>query len=155
MWKLLFFFNIFFLLSCNAKKTPAPENVYQEKIAVMETDKAFSAMSEAKGMRQAFIEFMDSNAVLLRPDHLPIIGAKAIDFLLQQNDSSYTLKWQPHHASVARSADMAYTYGIWAMQPHSQDTVLYGTYISIWKKQQDGKWKYILDAGNDGLGEEE
>ena len=24
----------------------------------------------------------------------------------------------------------------------------------LWKKQQDGKWKYVLDAGNQGVGEE-
>jgi len=28
------------------------------------------------------------------------------------------------------------------------DTVIYGVYVSIWKKQKDGSWKYILDGGN-------
>ncbi|MEO6406938.1 MAG: DUF4440 domain-containing protein [Ferruginibacter sp.] len=152
MKNLLFLIIVAGVCSCTTKKKVVTEQPYQEKIALMDADRAFSSMSEEKGMRNAFMEYMDSNAVLLRPDHLPIIGARAVEFLLDQNDSGYTLKWQPHNAMVARSADIGYTFGIWALQPKSQDTVLYGTYVSIWKKQQDGKWKYILDAGNDGLG---
>jgi ketosteroid isomerase-like protein len=155
MNKIFPFVILMFLFSCTSKKKVATENIYTEKIALMDADRAFSTLSEEKGMRNAFMEFMDSNAVLLRPDHLPIIGARAIEYLLEQNDSAYTLKWQPHNAMVARSADLGYTFGIWALQPKGQDTVLYGTYVSIWKKQQDGKWKYVLDAGNDGLGEPE
>ena len=28
-----------------------------------------------------------------------------------------------------------------------------GTYVSIWKKDESGNWKYILDSGNQGTGE--
>jgi ketosteroid isomerase-like protein len=31
------------------------------------------------------------------------------------------------------------------------DTFFAGTYVSIWKKQPDGKWKFILDSGNEGI----
>ena len=146
---------IIILFSCTTKKQAATENIYTEKIALMDADRSFSTLSEQKGMRNAFMEYMDSNAVLLRPNHLPIIGARTIEYLLEQNDSGYTLKWQPHNAMVSRSADLGYTFGIWALQPKGQDTVLYGTYVSIWKKQEYGTWKYVLDAGNDGLGDPE
>ena len=120
----------------------------------MDVDKAFSKMSEEKGMRNAFIEYLDSNGVLLRPGHMPIIGASAIDYLIQQNDSSYQLTWQPQNAFIARSGELGYTYGIYTLKPASKDTTLYGTYISIWKKQNDGKWKFVLDSGNEGVTEE-
>ncbi|RYY49167.1 MAG: hypothetical protein EOO06_08010 [Chitinophagaceae bacterium] len=135
---------------CNepAKK---PVNNVDEKISLMKTDQAFSEMSVAKGMKQAFIEYIDSNGVLLRPGHLPIVGANAIDFLIQQNDTGYTLNWQPQNAVVSQSADMGYTYGVFALEPTTVDTIIYGTYVSIWKKQADGKWKFVLDAGNEGI----
>ncbi|RYY71468.1 MAG: hypothetical protein EOO13_03015 [Chitinophagaceae bacterium] len=117
----------------------------------MKTDQAFSDLSLAKGMKHAFIEYIDSNGVLLRPGHLPIVGANAIDFLIQQNDTDYTLNWQPQHAFVSQSADLGYTYGVYALEPKNLDTVLYGTYVSIWKKQDDGKWKFVLDTGNEGI----
>jgi hypothetical protein len=89
--------------------------------------------------------------VLLKPGRLPIIGANAIDYLIQQNDTAYTLNWQPHNAFVSKSADLGYTYGVYALHPKMIDTVFYGTYITIWKRQTDGKWKFILDSGNEGV----
>lgn len=139
-------------VSCTEKKTLVTDNT-DEKIRLLETDKAFSSFSREKGMKNAFIEYIDSNGVLLRPGHLPIIGANAIDFLIQQNDTAYTLTWQPHNAVVASGADLGYTYGIYSFQPAAGDTTIYGTYVSIWKKQKDGKWKFVLDTGNEGIGE--
>lgn len=122
-----------------------------EKIALMKADQAFSEMSVAKGMKAAFIEYIDSNGVLLRSGHLPIVGASAIDYLIQQNDTGYTMNWEPRSAFVSQSADLGYTYGIYAVQPGTMDTVLYGTYVSIWRKQGDGRWKFVLDSGNEGI----
>jgi ketosteroid isomerase-like protein len=123
------------------------------KMEMMNTDREFSKMSEEKGMKTAFIEYLDSNGVLLRSNRLPIAGADAIDFLIQQNDTDYTLTWEPSHGTVAQSGDLGYTYGIYALRPSRKDTVIYGTYVSIWKKQKDGTWKYVLDSGNEGIGD--
>ncbi|HMK02574.1 MAG TPA: hypothetical protein VK489_00200 [Ferruginibacter sp.] len=154
MNKFLFFaFTILVFSSCDLfskKKTVAGPT---DRIDMMNTDRAFSKMSEEKGMKNAFLEYIDSNGVLLKPDRMPIVGADAIDFLIQQNDSSYILKWEPRHGAVAKSGELGYTYGIYALKPAQQDTILYGTYVSIWKKQADGKWKYVLDSGNEGIGD--
>ena len=122
---------------------------------MLEADRAFSRLSEEKGMKQAFLEYIDSNGVLLRPNHLPLLGADAIDFLIQQNDSAFTLKWEPRTGTVARSGELGYTYGIYELKPGTKDTIIYGNYVSIWKKQSDGKWKYVLDSGNEGIGKSE
>ena len=97
---------------------------------------------------------LDSNGVLLRPGHMPIVGADAIDYLIQQNDSAYTLSWQPSFAEVAASGELGYTYGMYALQMKDKDTTIFGTYTSIWKKQSDGTWKFVLDTGNEGVGAE-
>jgi len=139
------------VFGCKEAPKSNASSAVNEKIALMKTDQAFSDMSMAKGMKAAFIEYIDSNGVLLRSGHLPIIGASAIDFLIQQNDTSYNMSWQPQNAFVSQSADMGYTYGIYAVRPTMMDTILYGTYVSIWRKQADGKWKFVLDSGNEGI----
>lgn len=145
------FFTVAVFFSCTQKQaTPGPDLV-DEKMALLNTDRAFSDLSVKSGMKAAFIEYIDSNGVLLRGNHMPIIGANAIDFLIAQNDTGFVMNWQPQHAVVAKAADMGYTYGIYALHPNSVDTVLYGTYVSIWKKQHDGKWKFVLDSGNEGI----
>ncbi len=150
---LLSFVLIIVIASCKEKKGPVVDlNAERERLVA--TDKAFSSMSAEKGMKTAFIEYIDSNGILLKPGHMPIIGANAIDYLIQQNDTSYTLTWRPQHAIVASSADLGYTYGIYSLQPKTEDTVLYGTYVSIWKKQSDSTWKFVLDSGNEGIGQQ-
>ena len=144
----------FALLSCKNSKKKSPEDALDDRLKVMEADRSFSRLSEAKGMRSAFLDYIDSNGVLLRRDHLPLVGADAIDYLIQQNDSSFTLKWEPKNAVVAASGDLGYTYGLYVLKPTVKDTLIYGNYVSIWKKQADGNWKFVLDTGNEGIGKE-
>lgn len=148
--RLLFLLVVLSVFGCKEKKVASFDAV-NEKIILMQADKAFSDMSVDKGMKAAFIEFIDSNGVLLKPNHLPIVGANAIDYLIQENDTAYTLNWQPQNAFVSRSADLGYTYGVYALHPKKIDTIFYGTYVSIWKRQSDGKWKFVLDASNEGI----
>jgi ketosteroid isomerase-like protein len=142
------------LISCSQHEDKVADTKHANKNALIETDKAFSQMSEAKGMRNAFIDYIDSNGVLLRPDHLPIVGANAIDYLIQENDSDYVLTWEPQYAEASVSGDIGYTYGVYELHLKSKDTSIYGSYVSIWKKQKDGKWKFVLDSGNEGVGGE-
>ncbi len=158
MNKFLVFTGLLLLsVSCNffPKKEPVATGTALDKLNMMDADRAFSKMSEEKGMKNAFLEYIDSNGVLLRPNHLPIVGADAIDYLIQQNDSTYTLKWEPRNGTVAHSGELGYTYGIYALKPTDKDTIIYGTYVSIWKKDSKGNWKYVLDSGNEGVGEEQ
>ncbi|MBN8834994.1 MAG: hypothetical protein ABS68_10630 [Niastella sp. SCN 39-18] len=150
MWKLAGIL-IFILISCNDSPRQDVVNTTEEKLGLIKTDESFSDMSVAKGYKAAFMEYIDSNGVLLRPGSVPLIGATAIDFLLQTNDSNFSLQWKPQNAYVSKSADMGYTYGIYALHPHNADTILYGTYVSIWKKEENGKWKFVLDSGNEGI----
>lgn len=136
------------MYSCAGKKTVT---LHDDKSALFEADRAFSKMSDERGMKAAFIEYIDSNGVLLRPNHMPIVGAGAVDYLIQLDDSDFSLSWQPEGASISESSDLGYTYGVYALTPSHKDTVIYGTYVSIWKKQNDGKWKYVLNSGNPGI----
>ncbi len=154
MKNLLFFiFIVILITSCNNSRKKNTATGPIEKLELMDVDRAFSKMSVEKGMKTAFLEFIDSNGVLLRPDNLPIAGADAIDYLIQQNDTAYTLKWEPRNGAVSKSGDMGYTYGIYALRPSQKDTIIYGTYVSIWKKEISGEWKFVLDSGNEGIGD--
>ena len=134
---------------------PPPVTETDYKTALMETDRAFSRLSAQKGMKYAMMQYIDSKGILLRPNALPIAGGDAIDFISQGNDSTYTMTWEPNGGSVAKSRELGYTYGMYSLKPNNKDTVLYGTYVSIWKKQPDGEWKFVLETGNDGVSNNE
>lgn len=117
---------------------------------MVDTDMAFSEASAKNGMKKAFLEYIADDAVLLRPGYLPIVEGDAIEFLHAQEDTSFTMTWEPKGGDIAASQDMGFTYGVYKVQ--TKDTTLNGTYLSIWKKQKDGKWKFVLDTGNQGVG---
>jgi ketosteroid isomerase-like protein len=68
------------------------------------------------------------------------------------NDSSVQMTWEPQGGDIAASGELGYTYGIYELRDGG-DNVQRGTYVTIWKKQEDGKWKFVLDSGNQGLGD--
>jgi ketosteroid isomerase-like protein len=141
-----------FLFSCKETKTDNTLMYSNYKLELLTTDRSFSELSEKEGIKIAYFEYIDSNGVLLRPNELPIVGAEAIDYLAQQNDQDYSLTWDPQHAEVGASGDLGFTYGVYILKPRDYDTLFYGNYTNIWKKQPDGKWKLILNSGNEGLG---
>ena len=151
MKRFLFFcVAVVFFSSCRAKKKP--DDISTElKVEILETDRAFSAMSQDKGLRNAFMNYIDSDAVLLRPNSMPLVGGAAMDLIISNNDTASILTWEPKEANISKSGDLGYTYGIYSRKPGDEDTVYYGTYVSIWKRQPNGKWKFVLQSGNEGV----
>ncbi|MFZ4522016.1 MAG: hypothetical protein ACOYNC_09930 [Bacteroidales bacterium] len=116
--------------------------------ALLSADEAFSRMSVEKGMNAAFIFFAADSMIKMRDGKFPLTTkAEMSAEFLRHPDSGMVLKWAPLKAEAAMSDDMGYTFGNWELYLESADTTLYGNYVSVWKKQSDGTWKYILDAG--------
>jgi ketosteroid isomerase-like protein len=139
------------LVSCNQRPSGQAD-----ASMLLKADREFSDYSLKFGMNKAFIEYADTAAVLLRSNNKPLEGKeKVMSFYLAAPDSAFTLKWEPLHAIIASSGELGYTYGTYVITP--RDTLAgkkpsYGNYVTIWKKQANGGWKYILDTGNEGLG---
>ena len=115
---------------------------------LINTDRDFSRMSMEKGLNAAFISYAADSVVKMRDGDFPIIGKQAMTEVYRSRpDSGMVLSWEPVKAEVSTSGDLGYTFGDWELHILKTDTTLYGNYISIWKKQPDGSWKYVLDAG--------
>jgi len=103
---------------------------------------------------QGYMSFYSVDAVEV-PNGAPILSgketiAKTMGFL---DDKDNHLTWTPVGADVAASGDLGYTYGNYEF--HTKDesgkpVVDHGHYTSVWKRQQDGSWKIVLDMGNAG-----
>ena len=142
------------MLSCQEEpKDPALEKTTLE-LELMALDRKFSDQSAEHGFKNAFIDQLDSNAVLLRPNMMPVEGGAVVDYLIQQDDHDFTLSWDPRHAEVSSSGDLGFTYGVYILKPISLDTMVYGNYVHVWKRQPDSTWRLALQTANEGLGDQ-
>ncbi|HCE56718.1 MAG TPA: hypothetical protein DER09_02700 [Prolixibacteraceae bacterium] len=129
--------------ACSPAHKPTVEELFT-------TDRNFSAMSVEKGFPAAFAGFAHENGVILRENSMPITGKATIAALYAKADTTGVhFTWEPLAGDIAVSGELGYTYGIYTLK---KDTILeQGTYVSIWKKDITGNWKYVLDTGNEGL----
>ncbi|WP_298737518.1 hypothetical protein [uncultured Chitinophaga sp.] len=140
---------LFGAAACNAPTVHETDSKAARE-AVLKADTDFSDLSRKKGFRYAFLAYADSTAVLLRANNPPMKGQVAFRYIESMNDTGVTLTWEPGFASVAASGELAYTYGIYTFT--SKDTTTRGTYLTVWKKDAAGNWRFVLDTGNEGLG---
>jgi len=124
---------------------------------LLEVDREFARLSIEKGANESFLTYIDDSCVILRPNRSPVIGRKKIEEMYSKPDTSFTLNWIPMDADISSSGDLGYTYGIYTVEmdsPEGQAVTKEGTYVTIWKKDRDGNWRFVLDTGNQGLGKQ-
>jgi ketosteroid isomerase-like protein len=136
-------FLIYFFVGCNKQMGLTMNN------ELIETDRAFSALCKEKGMNHAFLSYAAEDAVMLRSKSFPIVGKKKIESLFHGDDTGFEFSWEPLYANVAKSGELGYTYGTYKII--KGESIQAGTYVSIWKKNNSGEWKFVLDSGNEGL----
>jgi ketosteroid isomerase-like protein len=117
---------------------------------VLAADRAFSKRSAEKGLTDAFLAFAADDLIKPSEGLQPVFGKEALrNSLPSAADTGYRLTWEPLRAEV--SGDLGYTFGAWTRQKINatpSDTTSYGNYVTIWKRQADGTWKWVLDTGN-------
>ena len=115
---------------------------------MVKTEQAFSRMAEEKTVREAFMTFIAEDGLLFRPG--AVNGKKwMIEHPVPPSDKKPLLAWQPNFAGMSASGDMGFTTGPWESKADIKDGKPsgYGHFVTIWKKQPDGTWKWTVDIG--------
>ena len=126
--------------------------IEQEILAV---EKAFSDYSEQNGFAKALAEYASEDVIKLNHNEHPTLGKAQLqkEAMLDSIGSRQgTITWKPLKIWVAESGDMASAFGDWYFKDRSHgitnDSTLYGNYVTVWVKQNDGTWKFAIDGGN-------
>jgi ketosteroid isomerase-like protein len=134
------------IISCGKKSEKPTAGV------LLQTDREFSAMSSKEGMFVAFLQYIADDGVILRDNSYPEQGKDKLKARFEgRSDTSFVLTWEPVFEKIAESGEIGYTYGIHTNLDKATGTISKGTYVTVWLKQTDGSWKYILDCGTQGL----
>lgn len=115
---------------------------------MVQTERAFSRMAAEKNAREAFMAFIAADGLLFRPD--AVNGKKWMqEHPLPPSDKHPLLAWQPAFAGMAAAGDLGFTTGPWEAKEDVKDEKPsgYGHFVTLWKKQPDGSWKFVVDLG--------
>jgi ketosteroid isomerase-like protein len=116
--------------------------------SLVETERSFSRASEEKGIRESFSEFIADDGILFRPT--PVLGKKWMqEHPLPPSPTRPLLTWHPIVAGISRAGDLGYTTGPWQRKNDIKDTkpAAFGNFMTVWKRQADGNWKFVIDLG--------
>lgn len=111
---------------------------------IVATERAFAAAGYETGVKASFVKYAAPDAMMFAPG--PV---NALEYFAAQPDavpdpSRPHLVWWPLWAGIAQSGDLGFTTG-----PYGLDDKRLGWYFTIWQRQVDGDWKWVLDAGVD------
>jgi ketosteroid isomerase-like protein len=136
------------VISCQ-NKLPAIQETEKERQEILKADQDFSEMSVREGTSKAFLKYAASEAILLRERNYPVIGIKnLVKHMSDPGPKEMALEWEPLRAEIAASGDLGYTFGTWKYTAENgKKVIIRGNYVTIWKKQADGRWKFVLDGG--------
>ena len=119
--------------------------------AIKDNEAQWNKDFEAKDAGKLAAHYAD-DAVLMNPGAPAANGKEAIRKTLTEMvaDPALSLKFHATQVEVAKSGDVAYTHGTYAMtmtDPASKKVINdHGNYVTVYKKQADGSWKAVEDT---------
>lgn len=138
---------IFFLVSCTNKEA-IKKNQEAARQEILITEKAFEKLAAQEGLKIAFTHYGASDAVINRNDSIHNGLAAIASFYSRPSKGTIKLSWTPDFVDVSTSCDLGYTYGkyIFLLTDSSRKTTEFkGIFHTVWKKQQDGSWRFVWD----------
>jgi ketosteroid isomerase-like protein len=97
-----------------------------------------------------FASWFADDGVALGNGVAPVVGKVAIEKSATWSPKDYQLTWTPTDGMMGPSGDMGYTWGHYegsSKDANGNPVKTSGRYMTIWRKEKDGTWKVVLDAG--------
>ena len=104
----------------------------------IDAERAFTADAKTLGQWTAFAKWSADDAVMFVPQ--PV---NAHVWLKDRKDSAKAVDWWPTASYVSCDGNLAVNTGGWKRPDGSV-----GYFTTVWLKQPDGGWKWVLDSGD-------
>lgn len=118
---------------------------------VRDADSAFALAADLQGSGIAFAEYVAPQGVVFSGSEI-VVGTEAVRALFdEQQRAGGTLNWRPVYADAVESGDLGWTVGEYVFTGRGANGSVvqrFGKYLTIWKKQPGGEWRFVVDGGN-------
>jgi hypothetical protein len=105
----------------------------------VDAERKFAAMAQTQGQWTAFRAFAAADGITFAPKP---VNAQALFKTLK--DPPPGLMWWPGRSWVACDGSLAVNTGPWLRRGKAT-----GTFTTVWQRQADGDWKWLLDHGRE------
>ncbi len=136
--------------SLSAAASPSPDQAkLKTELAAMED--AFCAMAQADGIQAAFAHFAAPDVAFIDTDPREFRGLAAVKKRMGGTPPGVKLTWSAMHTDVSDDGTLGYNWGRYESRspgPDGHERVGGGFFLTIWKRQPDGTWRYVMDNGS-------
>ena len=106
--------------------------------SALDAERAFAADAQTLGQWTAFRKWAASDATMFVPQP---VNAQA--WLKDRTDPAKAIAWWPTASYVSCDGSLAVNTGGWTRPDGAV-----GYFSTVWQRQQDGGWKWIVDSGD-------
>ncbi|MEN9682382.1 MAG: hypothetical protein RLZZ427_133 [Pseudomonadota bacterium] len=110
---------------------------YANPSAAIAAEIAFAQLARDKGQWTAFKATATADAVMFTPQL-----AYVQQYLKDKPNPAAMLTWQPHQVWSSCDGSIAVTRGAWQRGDAT------GYFTTVWQRQNDGKYKWVMDQGD-------
>jgi ketosteroid isomerase-like protein len=119
--------------------------------AIRSADSDFSRDAAKFGTGEAFGRYAAEDAQIFSGPGEFISGPRAITQSFGPTTTKNSLVWHPVHGEVSAAGDLGFTVGNAVFTGEREDgapLVRHSKYLTVWKRQRDGTWRYVVDGGS-------
>jgi ketosteroid isomerase-like protein len=127
---------------------PAGKEALKASLAKMEDD--FCAMAKEKGILAAFEHFAAPDVAFIDTDPRKFRGLAAVRERMGPDQPGVSVNWSAMFTDVSDDGTLGYNWGRYEWRspgPDGKERVRTGFFLTIWKRQPDGTWRYVMDNG--------
>lgn len=135
---------VLIVLAFGVNGTAQKKDLASDLRSLVDNELAFAHTASEKGVHDSFLEFIADDGIIYRPG--PVNGK---DWLTPKPSRPGLLTWQPVFADISGAGDLGITTGPWEFRETGpkDEPVAYGQFSTVWRKQSDGSWKFVIDIG--------
>lgn len=130
-----------------AREAAPARGGYANPSAVIAAEAAFDRLAQEKGQWTAFAATAAPDAVMFVPHMVYAQG-----WLKGRANPPVAVRWQPHEVWSSCDGSLVVSHGAWQTQTQTraqgQKPGATGYFTTIWRRQQDGSYKWVLDHGD-------
>ena len=139
------------LLTLTGLLAATPPDPVQLKKEVAGMEDQFCAMAKEKGLLAAFQHFAAPDVAFIDTDPRKWRGAAAVLERIGPDQPGTDLTWSAYFTDVSADGTLGYNYGRYTWNSTDKTGKVHsatGWFLTIWKRQPDGSWRYVMDNGS-------